>query len=101
LPDGIFLDQKSQFELIVEGLDMEDVGIFYGHSVHLVHLVNVMYFMPIWYIFPCLSMHIFTHFGKLYQAQSGNPDIDRAEDSALFAYYSLYAKLRRNRCPQW
>jgi hypothetical protein len=35
---------------------MEDVGIFYGHLV---------YFMAIWYIFPC--------FGMLYQEKSGNP----------------------------
>jgi hypothetical protein len=28
LPDGIFSNQKSQFGLILEGLAIEDVGIF-------------------------------------------------------------------------
>jgi hypothetical protein len=41
LPDGIFSNQKSQFWLILEGLAMEDVGIFYDHLV---------YFTAIWYI---------------------------------------------------
>jgi hypothetical protein len=31
LPDCIFLDQKSQFGPVLEGLEMEDVGIFYGN----------------------------------------------------------------------
>jgi hypothetical protein len=31
LPDGIFSDKKSQFGKILEGLRMENVGIFYGH----------------------------------------------------------------------
>jgi hypothetical protein len=29
LPDGLFSDQKSQFEDILEGLVMKDVGTFY------------------------------------------------------------------------
>jgi hypothetical protein len=39
LPDGLFSDQNSKFLQILEGLAMEDVGIFYGDSV---------YFMAIW-----------------------------------------------------
>jgi hypothetical protein len=39
---------------------MEVVGIFYGHLV---------YFMVIWYIFPC--------FGMLYKEKSGNPGTER------------------------
>jgi hypothetical protein len=35
LPDGIFSNQKFQFGKILEGLAMEDVGIFYGHLIHL------------------------------------------------------------------
>jgi hypothetical protein len=31
LPDGLFSNQKSQFGKILEGLEVEDVGIFYGH----------------------------------------------------------------------
>jgi SOS-response transcriptional repressor LexA len=41
LPDGIFSSQKSQFWLLLEGLAMEDVGIFHGHLVH---------FPAVWYI---------------------------------------------------
>jgi hypothetical protein len=36
----LFTNQKSKFGLSVEGLVMEDVGIFYDHFV---------YFMAIWY----------------------------------------------------
>jgi hypothetical protein len=35
LPDGFFSNQKSQYVYTLEGLAMEDVGIFY------VNLVNV------------------------------------------------------------
>jgi hypothetical protein len=41
LPDGLLSNQKSQFGKILEGLGMENVGIFYGHSE---------YFTAIWYI---------------------------------------------------
>jgi hypothetical protein len=41
LPDGVFSKQKSQFGYILEGLAMEDVGMFYGHLV---------YFTAYWYI---------------------------------------------------
>jgi hypothetical protein len=48
LPDGILSNQKSQFGKILEGLAIEDVGIFmailslfYGQMVHA---------MAIWYI---------------------------------------------------
>jgi hypothetical protein len=34
LPDGIFSNQKSQFGKILDGLGIEDVGIFYGHLVY-------------------------------------------------------------------
>jgi hypothetical protein len=36
LPDGLFSNQKSKFGKILEGLAMEDVGIFYGHLVHFI-----------------------------------------------------------------
>jgi hypothetical protein len=36
LPDGIFSNQKFQFGQILESLAMEDVGIIYGHLVHVV-----------------------------------------------------------------
>jgi hypothetical protein len=34
LPDGLFSNPKSQFEQTLEGLAMEDVGIFYVHLVN-------------------------------------------------------------------
>jgi hypothetical protein len=49
---------------------MEDVGIFYGHLVHLWSFVifygHLVQFVVIWYIFP--------HFGIVYKEKSGNPD---------------------------
>jgi hypothetical protein len=32
--DGLFSNQKSKFGYILEGLAMEDDGMFYGHLVH-------------------------------------------------------------------
>jgi hypothetical protein len=40
LPDGLFSNKKSQLGLILNGLEMENVGIFYDHLV---------YYMAIWY----------------------------------------------------
>jgi hypothetical protein len=45
MPDGIFSNQKSQFGLILEGLTMDDAGIFYGC------LVYVTAIWWIWWIF--------------------------------------------------
>jgi hypothetical protein len=61
LPDGFFSNQKSQFVLILEGLAMEDVGIFYVHSVnfpaiwHILWPLGIFYpvlvhFYPCWYV---------------------------------------------------
>jgi hypothetical protein len=63
LPDGLFSNQKSNFGEILEGLAMEDVGIFYGHLVHFtvfcyilwtfgIVLGNLIYFSPFWYFVP-------------------------------------------------
>jgi hypothetical protein len=41
LPDDIFSNKKSHFGQTLEGLEMESMGIFYGHLV---------YFMAIWSI---------------------------------------------------
>jgi hypothetical protein len=51
-----FSKQKSQFGCNFEGLGMDYVGIFYGHSV---------YFVVIWYIF--------LGSGMMNQEKSGNP----------------------------
>jgi hypothetical protein len=62
VPDGLFSYQKSQFGYILEGLGMENVGIFYGP---LVHFTAIWYVFVIWYISSC--------FGMLCQEKSGNP----------------------------
>jgi hypothetical protein len=41
LPDGIFSDQKYQFGSILERLEKENVGIFFGH---------LEYFKASWFI---------------------------------------------------
>jgi hypothetical protein len=68
LPDGIFSNQKSQFGKILEGLAMEDVGIFNDHLVQFTVIWYILWpfgrFMVIWHIFSC--------FGMLHQ-KSGNP----------------------------
>jgi hypothetical protein len=73
LPDGLFSNQKYQFGKILEGLAMENVGIFY---VHLVHFTAIwyMYFVAIWYILK-LFWYIFPRFGMLHQEKSGNPEL--------------------------
>jgi hypothetical protein len=47
LPDGII---STQFGYILEGLAMEDVGIFCGHLVYF--KVFLLYFLPFWYVVP-------------------------------------------------
>jgi hypothetical protein len=60
----------------LEGLAMEDVGIFYGHLVDLrpfdILYRHLLYFVVIWYIFP--------RFGVLYHEKSGNPAILSPEE---------------------
>jgi hypothetical protein len=61
-PDGIFSYQKYNFGYVLEGLGMENFGIFYVHF---------LYFMVIWYILPVL-----------YQEKSGNHDCQNKEELA-------------------
>jgi hypothetical protein len=46
LPDGIFSNQKSQFGQILEGLAMENFGVFNAH---------LEYMMPVGYILRSFS----------------------------------------------
>jgi hypothetical protein len=69
LPDGLFSNQKSKFWSILEGLRMENAGIFYGH---------LEYFTIIWYLLWPLGnvvviWYIFPRFGILCQDESGSP----------------------------
>jgi hypothetical protein len=63
LPDGLFSNQKSQFEYILEGLAMENLGIFYHHLVCFSAIGNILwpfgilrgnlaYFPLFWYFGP-------------------------------------------------
>jgi hypothetical protein len=63
LPDGLFSNQKSKFGLILEGLVMEEVAMFYGHLVHFTVFCYILwtfgvvrgilvYFFPFWYFVP-------------------------------------------------
>jgi hypothetical protein len=63
LPDGIFSNKKSRFGVILDGLAMEDVGIFCGHLVS---------FTAIWYILKPFGLFYgyllyFSGFGMLHQ----------------------------------
>jgi hypothetical protein len=68
LPDGLFYYQKSQFGYILEGLGMENVGIFYDH---------LEYIMAFWYNlwrFGAVSSHLvfFAVFGMFRTKKSGS-----------------------------
>jgi hypothetical protein len=57
LPDGLFLNQKAKFGLLLEGLAMEDVGIFGGPFVHFTVFCHILWTLGIvhgnWvYVFP-------------------------------------------------
>jgi hypothetical protein len=43
LPDGLFSNQKSQFGLILQGLAMENLGIFYDHLVYFTAIGNILW----------------------------------------------------------
>jgi hypothetical protein len=64
-----FSNKKSKFEYILEGLAMEDGGIFHGHLVH---------FMVFCYVLSTFgivrgNLVYFSCFGILYEEKSGNP----------------------------
>jgi hypothetical protein len=63
LPDGTFSNQTSKFGKILQGLAMDEVGIFYGPFFYftviwyvLLPLVifcgNLVYISPFWYVAP-------------------------------------------------
>jgi hypothetical protein len=75
LPNGKFSNQKYQFGEILEGLGMENVGMFYGQLEYFGPFVIfynhlVLGIVIIWCIFP--------RFGILCQEKSGNPGVDSA-----------------------
>jgi hypothetical protein len=79
LPDGIFLNQKSQFGIVLESLLVEDAGIFCG-------LLAI--FSAYWYILRqivmfCGHLVYFSNVGMLCKEKSGNPAGDAVKLSAV------------------
>jgi hypothetical protein len=71
LPDGIFSNQKSQFGQILEGLEMENVGIFYGYLENITAIWYILWpfgkLVIIWYFF---SQFWFIVSKKIWQPRS-------------------------------
>jgi hypothetical protein len=81
LPDGIFPNQKSQFGHILEGLALEDVGMFYG---------LLAYFAAIWYVVRPFGV-FYGHLVYFPLDKSGNPGLDRL----------LPTSPEKNSCLKW
>jgi hypothetical protein len=63
----------------LEGVAMEDVGIFYGHLVYFkfgLFYGHWKYFMYGHWVYFVVIWYIFSRFGTLYQEKSGNPETD-------------------------
>jgi hypothetical protein len=69
LPDGLFSNQKSQFGSILEGLEIENLGIFYDHLVYFTAIGNILRPFGLF----CGHLVYFPRFGMLYDEKSGNP----------------------------
>jgi hypothetical protein len=54
LPDGIFSHQKFRFGYILEGLAMENAGIFNSHFG--IFRGQLVIFSPFWYIVPMKNL---------------------------------------------
>jgi hypothetical protein len=65
-----FQTKNPDLGKILEGLAMEDVGIFYNH---LVNFTSILYILWLFGIFMVI-LHIFHRFGTLYQEKPGNTD---------------------------
>jgi hypothetical protein len=65
LPDNMYSNQKSRFGKILDGLAIEDVGILYGHSIHIIYFTAtfLVYFVAIWYLYFIVIWYILWPFG--------------------------------------
>jgi hypothetical protein len=72
LPDGLFSNQKSKFGLILEGLLMENLGIFYDHLVYFTAIANILGTFGI-FCGNLVYLPLFWYFGprKIWQPCSG------------------------------
>jgi hypothetical protein len=73
LPDGIFSQQKSQFDLTLSALGILKVDKFNGH---LRYIPVIWYFsMQFGNLVAKFGIHISPRSGTLCQEKSGNPDL--------------------------
>jgi hypothetical protein len=62
LPDGLFSNQKSQFWSSLEGLTMENIGIFNDHLVYFTAIGNILWPFDIF----CAHLVYFPGFGTYF-----------------------------------
>jgi hypothetical protein len=103
LPDSLSSkNKKSQFGYILEGLEMENVGIFYGHLEYFMVILYILqsfgifcsplvYFAVIWYILQsfgifCSHLVYFAVTWYVLRRKIGNPAGD------LLQYFYTNAK---------
>jgi hypothetical protein len=68
LPEGIFAFKKYQFEYILDGLGIENVGIFYGHLVYIMATWYILWPLGIYYgIYFVIIWYVFSRFGIFHQ----------------------------------
>jgi hypothetical protein len=71
LPDGLFSDQKSQFEDTLEDPEMENAVIFSEYFTTIGYILWAFdHFVVIWYIFPTLVYCIKTYLATLAKTSS-------------------------------
>jgi hypothetical protein len=71
VPDDLFSNQTLQFRLILVGLAMENLGIFYDHLVYFTAIGNILWpfgmFDVLWYIFSVLVFCTMKNLATLFQ----------------------------------
>jgi hypothetical protein len=67
-----FLAKEFQFGSVLQGLEVEHVGLFYGHLEY-IKAVGIFY----GHMVKCWGLVYFPRFGVLPQEKSGNPDRDK------------------------
>jgi hypothetical protein len=72
LPDIIFGNQISQFELIFECLSMKDFGKFYIYLVYIYMYFTAILYILLPFVIFLVMWEYFSHFGMLSKDKSGN-----------------------------
>jgi uncharacterized membrane protein len=92
LPDGFFLNQKSQFGNILEGLDGKML-IYFSAFRNILRTFGIFYYYLVLFVF---IWYIFSGFGIVYQEKSGNPARFHEDHFKFFTIFSN--KKERRRC---